>query len=130
MQAVKRNPDRFPDDFMFQLTPEEAAAMRSQFVTASKRNIRYQPYAFTEHGALMLSSVLKSKRAVQMSIRVVRVFIQMREMLATDKDLAARLQKLETRQKRHTSILALIIEDIKKLKQEPATPKRRIGFTD
>src|SRR6476619_5721345 len=78
VQAVKRNADRFPDDFMFQLTAAEAAGMRSQTVIASKRNVRYRPYAFTEHGALMLSSVLKSKRAVDMSIRVVRVFIQLR----------------------------------------------------
>src|ERR1039457_3716035 len=98
IQAVKRNRDRFPEDFMFQLSTDETAAMRSQFVTASKRNIRYQPYAFTEHGALMLSSVLKSKRAVQMSIRVVRVFIRLREMLATHKDLATRMEKLEAGQ--------------------------------
>jgi hypothetical protein len=129
IQAVKRNMDRFPEDFMFQLSAEETAAMRSQFVTASKRNIRYQPYAFTEHGALMLSSVLKSKRAVQMSIRVVRVFIGLREMLATHKDLAARMEKLEAGQKGHASILSVIVEEIKKLKQRPEPPpKRRIGF--
>lgn len=129
VQAVKRNMDRFPEDFMFQLSPEETVAMRSQFVTASKRNIRYQPYAFTEHGALMLSSVLKSKRAVQMSIRVVRVFIGLREVLATHKDLATRMERLEAGQKGHASILSVIVEEIKMLKQQPAPPpKRRIGF--
>jgi len=126
IQAVKRNMDRFPEDFMFQLSAEETAAMRSQFVTASKRNIRYQPYAFTEHGALMLSSVLKSKRAVQMSIRVVRVFIGLREMLATHKDLAIRMEKLEAGQKGHASILSVIVEEIKKLKQRPEPPPKRV----
>jgi phage regulator Rha-like protein len=129
VQAVKRNLDRFPEDFMFQLSREEAEAMRSQFVIASKRNIRYQPYAFTEHGALMLASVLKSQRAVQMSIRIVRVFIQLRELLASHKDLAARMEKLEAAQKSHTSILALVVEEIKKLKApKPTSPKRPIGF--
>jgi ORF6N domain len=131
IQAVKRNMDRFPEDFMFQLTQEETESLRSQIVisNASRGGRRYLPYAFTEHGALMLSSVLKSKRAVQMSIRVVRVFIGLREMLATHKDLAIRMEKLEAGQKGHASILSVIVEEIKKLKQRPEPPpKRRIGF--
>ena len=129
MQAVKRNADRFPDDFMFQLTAAEAAGMRSQTVIASKRNVRYRPYAFTEHGALMLSSVLKSKRAVEMSIRVVRVFIQLREVLAGNKELATRINKLEAGQRQHASALTAIVTEIRKLMKPAALPpKRRIGF--
>jgi hypothetical protein len=93
------------------------------------RYSKYAPLAFTEHGALMLSSVLKSKRAAQMSIRVVRVFIQLREMLAAHKDLASRMERLESGQKQHSSVLAVILEEIGRLKQEPSRPKRRIGFT-
>jgi hypothetical protein len=128
VQAVKRNAERFPDDFMFQLTAEEAAGMRSQTVIASKRNLRYRPYAFTEHGALMLASVLKSKRAVEMSIRVVRVFIQLREMLAQNKELAIRIEKLEAGQVRHESALSTIVDEIRRLLQPPKTKKKRIGF--
>src|SRR2546421_11268679 len=94
-QAVRRNTDRFPSSFMFLLSPEEAAHMRSQFVTASKRNIRYQPLAFTEHGVVILSSILNSPRAVQMNIVVVQAFIRMRELIASNKDIAARVEKLE-----------------------------------
>jgi alkyl hydroperoxide reductase subunit AhpC len=81
---------------MFQLTTEEAEAMRSQTVIASKRNIRYQPYAFTEHGVAMLSAVLKSDRAVRMSIFIVRAFLQLRELLATNKELARKVEQLES----------------------------------
>jgi ORF6N domain len=128
VQAVKRNLERFPGDFMFQLSPEEAESMRSQFVIASKRNIRYQPYAFTEHGVAMLSAVLKSDRAVQMSILIVRAFVQIRELLATNKDLAARVEKLEAGQKKHASIIGILAEEIDELKLLPEPPKRRIGF--
>ena len=80
-------------DFVFQLTTEETDAMRSQTVIASKRNIRYQPYAFTEHGVAMLSAVLKSDRAVRMSIFIVRAFVQLRELLATNKELARKVEQ-------------------------------------
>jgi hypothetical protein len=129
VQAVKRNLERFPDDFMFQLSSEEAKAMRSQTVIASKRNIRYQPYAFTEHGVAMLSTVLKSERAVQMSILIVRAFVQIRELLATNKDLAARVEKLESGQKEHSSIIGILAEEIDELRRLPVpATKRRIGF--
>jgi hypothetical protein len=84
-QAVRRNSERFPEDFMFQLTPEEAEALRSQFVTSNigRGGRRYLPYVFTEHGVGMLSSVLSSPRAVQMNIQIIRAFIRMREILAT-----------------------------------------------
>ncbi len=95
-QAVKRNPDRFPSDFVFRLTPEEDEALRSQIVTSksSRGGRRYAPYAFTEHGAIMAASVLNSPRAVEMSIYVVRAFLRLREMLATHKALAAKLAEL------------------------------------
>ncbi len=112
VQAVKRNLKRFPEDFMFQLSPEEAEYMRSQFVIASRRNIRYQPYAFTEHGVAMLSAVLKSARAVHMSILIVRAFVKIRELLASHKDLAARVQKLEANQTKHGSIISILADEI------------------
>ena len=99
-QAVKRNRDRFPPDFMFQLTQAESQAfpMRSQTVTASKRNIRFQPYAFTEHGIAMLSSVLRSKRAVEVNIAIMRAFVKLRQMLESNEELnhkfAAVIRKL------------------------------------
>ena len=115
VQAVKRNHDRFPVDFMFQLSPEEAAGMRSQTVTASRRNIRYQPYAFTEHGVAMLSSVLRSKRAVQMNILIVRAFIKLRDMLAAHKDLARKIEDLRHKQDEHGEQITAIIETINQL---------------
>lgn len=93
VQAVKRNKERFPSNFMFQLTPEEFAILRSQIVTSSWGGRRTLPYAFTEHGALMLSSVLRSKRAVDISIAIVQTFIRMRDMLATHKDLALKIEQ-------------------------------------
>src|ERR1700694_4050222 len=120
-QAIKRNLARFPDDFMFQLTPEEAESLRSQFVTASRRNVRYQPYAFTEHGVAMLSAVLNSQRAVQMSILIVRAFVKMRELLASHNDLAARVEKLEAAQKKHGSIIGILAEEIDEMKRLPET---------
>jgi ORF6N domain len=139
VQAVKRNLDRFPEDFMFQLSLEESEAMRSQFVIASRRNIRYQPYAFTEQGVAMLSSVLNSKRAVQMNILIIRAFVKLREVLASHKDLARKIEQLEARQKDHEGLFTIVIKDIQtlatdvkkqftKLKAPPKRPKRPIGF--
>ena len=128
VQAVKRNIERFPEDFMFQLSSEEAEWMRSQSVIASKRNIRYQPYAFTEHGALMLASILKSPQAAQMSIFVVRAFIRLREYLATHKDLARKMEELERQQREHSQQLASVYSIVKQLINPPERPKKRIGF--
>jgi len=127
-QAVQRNPDRFPEDFMFQLTQEESENLRSQSVTSSWGGRRYLPLAFTEHGVAMLSSVLRSKRAVQMNILIVRAFIRMRDMLATHKALATRIQKLEAAQQRHASVINILAEEIEEMKRLPEPPKRRIGF--
>jgi len=127
-QAVRRNADRFPEDFMFRLSEEEAENLRSQIVTSTSLHggRRYQPYAFTEHGVAMLSSVLKSKRAVQMNILIIRAFVKMRELLASHKALAERIEQLELTQKQHGSILVAVVKDIQKLTQPPVT--RAIGF--
>jgi len=101
-EAVKRNRDRFPQDFMFQLSKDELEDWRSQIAMSNpgaKMGLRRPPYAFTEHGVAMLSSVLNSKRAVQMNILIIRAFVQIRELLATNKDLAARVEKLEAGRK-------------------------------
>ncbi len=127
-QAVKRNLPRFPEDFMFQLTAAESATMRSHFVTASRRNVRFRPYAFTEHGVAMLSAILNSRRAVQMNILIIRAFIKMRELLAANKDLAARVEKLETTQNEQGSIIGILAEEIDDLKRQPEPPKRQYGF--
>ena len=130
-QAIKRNTARFPEDFMFQLTTEEAESLRSQIVTLEKgrgRHSKYAPLAFTEHGVAMLSAVLKSQRAVQMSILIVRAFVKIRELLASHKDLAARVEKLEAAQKEHGSIIGILAEEIDEMKRLPEPPKRRIGF--
>lgn len=102
-EQVRRNRERFPKDFMFQWTPRETAALRSQFATSNRQRggRRYRPYAFTEHGAVMLASVLNSPVAVQASIRVVRAFVRLREDLATHKELAGKLTELERRIETH-----------------------------
>jgi len=130
-QAVKRNLARFPGDFMFQLSKEELENWKSQFVTsnpAAKMGLRKAPYAFTEHGVAMLSSVLNSERAIQMNIFIIRAFVRIRELLATNKELAARVEKLEAGQKEHGSIISILAEEIEEMKRLPDPPKRRIGF--
>jgi hypothetical protein len=130
-QAVRRNLDRFPADFMFRLSSEEADSLnRSQFVTGSQkhRDPRYLPYAFTELGVAMLSSVLNSPRAIHMNIVIMRAFVRLREVLATQKDLAEKFRQLEATQKQHGSVLVAVVQEIKKLKQAPRRHKPRIGF--
>ena len=107
--AVRRNRDRFPEDFMFQLNKDETEALRFQIET-SKRGRggrRYPPYVFTEHGVAMLSSVLKGRRAAQMNILIIRAFVRLRELLSTHKELATRIEKLETTQSRHGSVISI-----------------------
>ncbi len=130
VQAVKRNIARFPEDFMFQLSDEEFKKLKSQIVISSWGGARRAaPYAFTEHGIAMLCSVLKSQRAVQMNILIIRAFVKMRELLASHKDLAARVEKLEASQQRHASVINLLAEEIDELTQPlPLPPKKRIGF--
>ncbi len=133
IQAVKRNLDRFPEDFMFQLTWDELeAASRSQIVILNKvkgKNVKYLPYAFTEQGVAMLSSVLNSERAVQVNIVIMRAFVKIREMLSTHKELAAKLRELEGKISKHDNDILMIFEAIRQLMTPPPDPpKKRIGF--
>jgi hypothetical protein len=126
-QAVKRNRERFPDDFMLQLTKEEFENWKSQFVTSNseKRGLRKKPYVFTEHGILMLSNVLSSPKAIQVNIQIMRIFIKMREMLANHVELK---QKIETMEKKYDYQFKAIFEAIKQLLESPSKPKKLIGF--
>ena len=129
LQAVKRNKERFPNDFMFQLTSGETTNLRSQTVTSSfgHGGRRYLPYVFTEQGVAMLSSVLHSKRAIQVNIAIMRTFVQLRELLATHKDLA---QKLEALEKKYDKQFRIVFKVIYKLmeKDETLTEQKQIGF--
>lgn len=139
-EAVKRNPKRFPEDFMFQLTAAETHALTSQFAMSKvgRGGRRTLPYAFTEHGVAMLSSVLKSDRAVQMNIVIVHAFVKLREVLATHKDLARKVEELARTQKDHAAVLSIVVKDIEDLEtkvlnqfrklREPRRRKPRIGF--
>jgi hypothetical protein len=128
-QQFKRNRERFPNDFAFELTNQEVMDMRSQFVTASKRNIRHIPVVFTEHGALMLASILNSPVAVEASVRVVRAFVLMREQLAAHKELAQKLSELESRVSGHDESIQNLFEAIRQLVEPPLPEDRKqIGF--
>jgi ORF6N domain len=126
-QAVKRNINRFPEDFMFQLTKEEES-LRSQIVTLNKgrgHHRKYLPYAFTEQGVAMLSSVLNSERAVQVNIAIMRAFVKLREMIVSHKDLAKQLNALE---KKYDAQFKVVFDAIRELMTPPDKPRRRIGY--
>ncbi len=127
-EQVKRNIHRFPEDFLFQLTENELQRMRSQFATASKRNIRHLPYAFTEHGVIMAASVLNSDRAIEVSVYVVRAFVKLREMLAANKELAHNLAELEQKVASHDGAIRSLVAAIKELMTPPETKEKKIGF--
>ena len=128
-KAVQRNPDRFPADFMFQLTLEEAEASRFQFGTLKRgQNIKYLPYAFTQEGVAMLSSVLRSPRAVEVNIAIMRVFVRLRETLALHKELAQKLAELERKIEGHDAGIRTLFDAIRQLALPPAKPHREIGF--
>ena len=131
IQAVKRNIERFPSDFMFLLTIQEVTNLKSQFVTSSWGGIRKLPYAFTEQGVAMLSSVLRSKRAIQVNIAIMRAFVRLKQTLATHKELAEKLKELEEEVGKHNKLIIEIFEIIKQLTPPPIAPinpKPRIGF--
>jgi len=115
---------------MFQLTKEEVSSLRFQFETSNKGRggRRYLPHAFTEHGVAMLSSVLNSKRAVQVNILIIRAFVKLREMLSTHKDLARKLEELEKKYQAHDVQIKAVFDAIRKLTEQPVAPRRRIGF--
>lgn len=139
-QAVKRNRSRFPEDFMFQLTPEEATSLRSQIVTLDAgnantppnrrgRHTKYLPYAFTEQGVAMLSSVLSSEHAVQVNIAIMRAFVRLRDVLSASKDIAAAVEILRRDQQSHGRQIREIYTLIESLLAPPPDePRRRIGF--
>jgi hypothetical protein len=129
-QQVNRNRERFPSDFMFQLTPREFAALRLQFATSNKGRggRRSLPYAFNEHGAIMAATVLNSDQAVEMSVFVVRAFVRLREMLAANRELAARIEELEEHLEKHDGAIQEIIHVIKKLMNPPPSRRSKIGF--
>jgi phage regulator Rha-like protein len=128
LQAIKRNKDRFPSDFMFQLCKKEAANLRSQFVTSSWGGRRYLPYAFTEQGIAMLSSVLKSKKAIKVNIAIVRAFVRLRQILSNHKELAYKFSELERKVGKHDGEISVIFRAIQRLIAEPAPRKKKIGF--
>ena len=129
-QQVQRNRKRFPEDFMFQLTKEEAEALRSQFVISKPRRggRRYLPYAFTEPGVAMLSSVLNSEHAIEVNITIMRAFIRLRQMLesneALNRKFAAVIRKLST----HDNYFRVVFDELKKLTEQPSPPRKSIGF--
>ena len=130
-QAVRRNMDRFPSDFMFVLTHQEFADLRSQIVTSSSPQwggARYQPMAFTEQGVAMLSSMLRSKRAVQVNIEIMRVFVKLRHVVSTHKELAVKFSELERKIEKHDESIETIFEAIRQLMTPPEKPRKKIGF--
>ena len=129
-QAIKRNRNRFPGDFMFQLTAVETKSLRSQIVISNsgRGGRRYRPYAFTQEGVAMLSSILNSNRAVQVNIAIMRAFMKMREMASTYSNLARKLAELESRCDSHDDNIKLVFHTLKELIQTPAPRRRRMGF--
>ena len=127
-RQVRRNIERFPDDFMFELTTEEFSDLRSQFGTSSWGGSRYTPMAFTEQGVAMLSSVLNSSTAIKVNIQIIRVFTRMKEMLLTNKDILLKLEQLENKVSQHDENIQMIFEALKQLLNPPQEPRKRIGF--
>lgn len=127
VQAAQRNRDRFPDDFMFQLTKEEFDHLKSQVVTSSPGwgGRRYPPYAFTEQGVAMLSSVLRSERAVRVNIEIMRAFVHLRQMLASNQELSRRLDELE---QKYDQQFKAVFDAIRRLMAPPEPPRRCLGF--
>ncbi len=126
VQAVKRNIERFPEDFMFQLSEKEFANLKSQIVISSWGGLRRgTPYAFTEQGVAMLSSVLRSKRAIQVNIEIMRAFVKLKQMLASNAKLASKLTALE---KKYVAQFKVVFDAIRSLMTPPEKPKSRIGF--
>jgi ORF6N domain len=129
-QQVKRNAERFPEDFMFRLTPEESRLLRSQIATSNggRGGRRYLPFVFTEHGAIMAASVLNSQRAVEMSIFVVRAFVRLNEILASNRQLAAKVMELDRRLSTQDVAIHNIVAAIKRLMRPPSRRIPQIGF--
>lgn len=129
-EQVKRNADRFPDDFMFQLTDEEWESLRSQIANSKKGRggRRYAPFAFTEHGVLMLSSVLNSERAIQVNIQIMRIYTKFKGMLLDHKDILLKLEKLEKKVSKHDENFKVVFSYLKELLNPKTEPMRKIGY--
>ncbi|MEO8086178.1 MAG: ORF6N domain-containing protein [Bacteroidota bacterium] len=130
-QAAKRNRERFPDDFMFEMSRQEFQNWRSQFVTSKskdKMGLRYSPYCFTEQGVAMLSSVLKSKKAIEVNIQIIRIFTRMRRAIASHKDILLKLSELEKKVSKNDKEIHVIFEALKQLIPQPITERKRMGY--
>ncbi len=127
-RAVRRNIDRFPEDFMFELSSEEFNDLRSQFGTSSWGGARYLSMAFSEHGVLMLSSVLNSKRAIKVNIQIMRVYVHIREMILTHKDLLQQMDSLDKKVAKQDEKIALVFQYLKKFIDVQEKPKKRVGY--
>lgn len=129
-QRVQRNRQRFPEDFMFQLTKEETEALRSQFVISKERHggRRYLPYAFTEPGVAMLSSVLNSERAIEVNIMIMRAFIRLRQMLESNEELNRKFTDVIRKLSTHDKYFRVVFDELKKLTEQPTSPRKTIGF--
>ena len=129
-EQIRRNLARFPADFMFRLNAEEAFVLRSQFATSKpgRGGRRYLPYAFTEHGAIMAASILNSPRAIEVSVYVVRAFVQLRIVIASNKAITRKLQEMERKLTTHDGAIANLIEAIRQLMTPPVPKRRGIGF--
>jgi hypothetical protein len=127
-EQVKRNINRFPSDFMFQLTSEEVEILKSQFATSSWGGRRVPPYAFTEHGVLILSSVLNSQRAISVNIQIMRIYTKMRELLMANQEILLKLEQLERKVDAHDHDIQLIFQCLKQLLNPPEEPRPRVGF--
>lgn len=128
-EQVKRNQERFPDNFMFQLTEKEVENMVSQNAIPSKKHLGgYLPYAFTEHGVLMLANVLKSEQAITMSIRIIEIFVKLREALLTHKDILLKIEQLERKTAQYDGDIKIIFKYLRELLDPPSEPRPKIGF--
>lgn len=129
-QAVRRNTERFPDDFMFEMTPKEMKRWAKEHITSQSdlMGLRHPPFCFTEQGVTMLSCVLNSKKAIDINIRIIRIFTRMREMMLTHKDILLKLEKLEKHVIRHDEDVTVIFDSLKELLEPETGPMRKIGF--
>jgi hypothetical protein len=129
-EAVRRNIERFPDDFMFEMTKDELETWRGENVTGQedKMGLRYAPFCFTEQGVTMLSCVLNSARAIEVNIRIIRIFTRLRELLLTNKDILLKLEQLERKIMGHDENIQMIFKALKQLLNPPNPPRKRIGF--
>ena len=129
-QQVSRNKKRFPEDFMFRLTKEEADALRSQFVTSKtgRGGRRYLPYVFTEQGVAMLSSVLKSHQAIAVNIMIMRAFVKLRQMLESNEELNRKFAMVIRKLSTHDKYFKVVFDELKRLTEQPTPPRKQIGF--